>query len=346
MASFYVSHTEKFNAGGLKGIGIHNERKSQNSKNQDIDKNRSHLNYDLHKGDNQISYEAEVNKIIKKNYTSNRKIRANAVIMTSTIISASPEFFENKPQEEIKKYFEMNYEYLKERIGENNVISATVHMDEKTPHMHFCSVPITTDGRLCAKEIYDREALRELQSEPVELVREIYPEIERGKVNHTGKSKHVDSEVFKALEAEKALKELQNKEQTYRTLQELKRAAKKKKSKNLNNLIFTGNEEYTVSEKVIDDLISKASQVDQAFKERDQAQKSLDEYLERNRFYEKKVPKLEKELEQLKYNERAYKKRLEKAGLNTEVDTIEEAVKKTLKKQYSKNRSKTRGLER
>ncbi len=338
MASFYVSHTEKFNAGGLKGIGIHNERKSENSKNQDIDKNRSHLNYDLHKGDNQISYEAEVNKIIKKNYTSDRKIRANAVIMTSTVISASPEFFENKSQEEIKKYFEMNYDYLKERIGESNVISATVHMDEKTPHMHFCSVPITEDGRLCAKEIYNREALRELQSEPVELVREIYSEIERGKVNHTGKSKHVDSEVFKVQELEKKINDLKLQDEQLKNLFELSRDLKKKKTKSAYNLFFDGDTAYTVRESQIDSLIALASRTEDIPEENKRLEKELTEERLKRYEYEREYKAMKEKKNKMSKQIDQFKRRLEKNNLSSEYIEYKIVLPKA--------RSRDRGLER
>ena len=42
---------------------------------------------------------------------------------------------------------------MKKEVGEQNIISAIVHMDEKTPHMHLCFTPITEDNRLSAKEI-------------------------------------------------------------------------------------------------------------------------------------------------------------------------------------------------
>lgn len=44
------------------------------------------------------------------------------------------------------------------------MLYATVHLDEKTPHMHFGIVPITQDGRLSAKEVIgNKKALTEFQ---------------------------------------------------------------------------------------------------------------------------------------------------------------------------------------
>lgn len=66
----------------------------------------------------------------------------------------------------IKQFFELSYKFLSERYGEQNVISAYVHMDETTPHMHFLFIPIVDDKKwnekhpdkeprvkVCAKEL-------------------------------------------------------------------------------------------------------------------------------------------------------------------------------------------------
>jgi len=68
--------------------------------------------------------------------------------------------------EQIKQFFELSYKFLSERYGEKNVISAYVHMDETTPHMHFLFIPIVDDKKwnekhpdkeprvkVCAKEL-------------------------------------------------------------------------------------------------------------------------------------------------------------------------------------------------
>ena len=49
--------------------------------------------------------------------------------------------------EQIKQFFELSYKFLSERYGEQNVISAYVHMDETTPHMHFLFIPIVDDKK-------------------------------------------------------------------------------------------------------------------------------------------------------------------------------------------------------
>ena len=52
---------------------------------------------------------------------------------------------------EVRAFFQHAVDFLRNELGEDRLISAVVHMDEKTPHMHVSFVPITKDGRLSAK---------------------------------------------------------------------------------------------------------------------------------------------------------------------------------------------------
>ena len=68
-------------------------------------------------------------------------------------MTASPEFFKDKKREEIQTFFQTALDFIKQEQNPDTIISAVVHMDEKTPHMHLSFVPLTEDGRLSAKEI-------------------------------------------------------------------------------------------------------------------------------------------------------------------------------------------------
>lgn len=64
-----------------------------------------------------------------------------------------------------KQFFEATYAFLKDRYGQENVISAYVHLDEVTPHMHYAFIPIAPDKKnegykLSAKETITRADLR------------------------------------------------------------------------------------------------------------------------------------------------------------------------------------------
>ena len=96
-----------------------------------------------------------------------------------------------------------------------------VHMDEKTPHMHFLHVPVTPDGRLNANKIYTRQSLRKLQSGlPAHLQSRGFV-IERGVEQTPGSTKkHMDTREFK--QQQEALEKLiQESEETSRNSRQL-----------------------------------------------------------------------------------------------------------------------------
>lgn len=79
------------------------------------------------------------------------KTRSNSVVGLDTIYTASPEFFKLHDSQIADDFFQDCLEYHRQHYG--HVVSAVVHYDEQTPHMHIMSVPLTRDGRLSAREI-------------------------------------------------------------------------------------------------------------------------------------------------------------------------------------------------
>ena len=73
-----------------------------------------------------------------------------------------------------------------------------VHLDEKTPHMHFLHVPVTQDGRLNANKIYTRESLKMLQTELPRHLQSRGFDLQRGVEQEPGaKKKHLNTREFK-----------------------------------------------------------------------------------------------------------------------------------------------------
>ena len=161
--SYMVCHGMKSKAGDIKNIEKHIERKNKDYKNKDIDKSKTHLNYDLHYERYQ-SYKYRINERIKEEYTGTRAIRKDAIFMVNFVISSDQEFFKNLSEERQREYFKISYDYLKDYFGEKNVVSAKVHLDETTPHMHFTAIPLI-DGKLNAKKLMNRNFLRKIQDE-------------------------------------------------------------------------------------------------------------------------------------------------------------------------------------
>lgn len=191
--SYMVCHGMKSKAGDVKNIEKHIERKNKDYKNKDIDKSRTHLNYDLHYERYQ-SYKNRINERIKEEYTGTRAIRKDAIFMVNFIISSDQEFFKNLSEERQREYFKISYDYLKDYFGEKNVISSKVHLDETTPHMHFTAIPLV-DGKLNSKKLMTRGFLRKIQSELPEILKNDGFEIERG--IEGSKRKHIETETYK-----------------------------------------------------------------------------------------------------------------------------------------------------
>ncbi|TFW45536.1 MobV family relaxase [Bacillus sp. 005/A4HT-01/001] len=160
--AFIICNMRKFKSADIKGLQIHNQREKESHTNPDIDQNRAHLNYDL-LHDQRVDYKSLINEHIEKNVETKRAIRKDAVRCCSFMVSASPEFFDGISPEREKAFFESNLSFLQERYGKENVMYASVHKDETTPHMHVGLVPITKEKKLSAKQIFNKVEMKQLQ---------------------------------------------------------------------------------------------------------------------------------------------------------------------------------------
>lgn len=111
--------------------------------NQDIDITRTHLNYNLAEEDQKEKQLDFINKRMKDLKCLNRK---DVNVMITWVITL-PQEMNGKSDEEKKRFFRKSYEFLKNRYGAENVISAYVHMDEGQPHMHFAFTPVMYDQK-------------------------------------------------------------------------------------------------------------------------------------------------------------------------------------------------------
>lgn len=183
---------EKYNRGDIVGIERENERDEnyKSTRNPQIDKSKTYLNY--HTLPYEKKYLSFIDERIKE-LAPKRKIKDDTVLITSFILGSDKEFFDGISPEAQKRFFDDCTEFFAERYGKENVVSAVVHLDESTPHLHFNLMPVT-GGRLCAKELFDRSALRELQTDFYEVVGKKYG-LKRGKEGST--AKHLDMVAYK-----------------------------------------------------------------------------------------------------------------------------------------------------
>lgn len=132
-------------------IELENERDENYSPdNPSIDLSRTGRNYHtVHRSERYMDY---IGKRIAT-LPLKRKVRKDAVLMGAFIISSDGEFFKKLLPSQQRRFFADATEYFAEKYGKENIISAVVHMDETTPHMHLNLIPIV-DHRLCAKELF------------------------------------------------------------------------------------------------------------------------------------------------------------------------------------------------
>lgn len=196
--SKFVCNVQKFKGGQLYGMDIHIQRKTENHSNKDIDISRSNLNYELVSGQQNQHYFTAVKKRIEQGYTGKKELRKDATLACGVLISSDKQFFEKLTAEQERQFFQTAYEHLCETYGKENIISAKVHKDETTPHLHAIVVPLTKDGRLTAKELFDRKALTALHNNIPKKLKERGFNIERGEKN--ANVKRIETDEWKRIQ--------------------------------------------------------------------------------------------------------------------------------------------------
>ena len=193
-AQYAILRFAKYKGPEIGHIESHNERtKEKYASNPDVDTSRSHLNF--HLVTPQRKYRAEAEKQIAE---AGCRTRSDSVRVVEALVTATPEFFKSKKKGEVKAYFQEALDFIKQNQKPETIISAVVHMDEKTPHMHLSFVPLTEDGRLCAKEIVgNKKKLTWWQDEFWKHMVKKYPDLERGEsASETGRT-HIPPRLFK-----------------------------------------------------------------------------------------------------------------------------------------------------
>ena len=193
-AQYAILRFAKYKGPEIGHIESHNERtKEKYASNPDIDTSRSNLNFHLITPE--CKYRAESEKQIAE---AGCRTRSDSVRVVEALVTASPEFFKGKKKSEVKAYFTEALDFIQKHQSKDTIISAVVHMDEKTPHMHLCFVPLTEDKRLSAKEIVgNKKKLTWWQDEFWKHMVKKYPDLERGEsVSETGRT-HIPPRLFK-----------------------------------------------------------------------------------------------------------------------------------------------------
>lgn len=134
-----------------------------------------------------------------------KRVRHDSVRGMEVILTGSPEGFirgQNGRAVDYSKskWAQDNLNFLKEKFGAKNVVSFTLHQDEKTPHIHAVLAPITEKNTLSADQLFNPKSLRQLQTDYAQAMA---PHgMERG-VEHS-QAKHDPMQRLYGLEAQHA----------------------------------------------------------------------------------------------------------------------------------------------
>lgn len=217
--SFAIIRNTKYKRENLKGIYRHNERKNKNYSNDNIDKEKSYLNYSLKSP--KYRYDKEFD-IMKEKYDLKGQIKTVSNIACEYIITSDKQFFDKIGEEETKRYFETAYNFVTEykNLGEQYIMSAKVHMDEETPHMHLIFLPVVhtqdkkgnnIDKLACSEFWKEKDSYRRLQDAFYQYMTSHNFKLERGVPKEETGREHIDIKEYKEItNFDKTKEKLQN----------------------------------------------------------------------------------------------------------------------------------------
>jgi hypothetical protein len=142
--SYAIIRNAKYKIANLPSVSRHNERQNEEYGNKDIDKTRTSDNYHL-RAPIERSYEKEFDRLridndLKGNLRLTGKKQSN--VACEFLITSDVDYFHDIGADETRRFFQIAYEYAHRKVGERNILSAVVHMDETTPHMHLTYIPV------------------------------------------------------------------------------------------------------------------------------------------------------------------------------------------------------------
>lgn len=202
--SYAIIRNKNYKMGQLPYIYRHNERKNTNYSNKDINKSNSIKNYSL-KTIN-TSYQKAFN-LLKEKYKLKGQIKKVSNVMCELIITSDKDFFEKIGEQETKRYFKLAYDFVVNynNLGEEFIVSAKVHNDETTPHLHIVFIPVVHTTNKKGKEINKiacsefwkgKESYRILQDRFFKYVTDNGFDLERG---NTKDNEHIPIEKLKKI---------------------------------------------------------------------------------------------------------------------------------------------------
>ena len=342
--SYAIIRNEKLTRAEVNGKGTHNDRKSKNHTNKDIDSSRTLLNYYIKK--NELTYTKEFDKYMKENNLQGH-LRSNSIIMCQMIFTSDQAFFDKIGEKETKRYFDECYKFicLYKNLGEKNIISAVVHLDEGAPHMHLMFVPVvhTKDkegkdiDKICARDFWKgRDSYRKLQDAYFNHVKSNGFDLERGIFVEDTVRKHYTVEEYKKItnyeNTKRILNEIQLELPDTPDINDIKvnRLSKKRDVKILEDIIKPKDDLIKDLYKDNLSLHKELSKQSKVINEAEKYQKERDKILADNKALHNQVDNIKAEYKEKEFDlEWYYKKQVKK--LEKETNRLHKIIDKFYK---------------
>ena len=216
--SYAIIRNENHKMGAVHLIERHNERLNKNYSNKDIDLLRSHLNYHMKQIQSE-TYHQEFERIREKyNLLGNLRLTGEkqSNVMCEFLITSDKEFFDKLGEEKTKRFFSDAYDFVASKVGgERFIVSAVVHMDEKSPHMHVSYIPVIKGKdrkknpclRINCSEFWKgRDSYSRLQDEYYDFISSRGYFLERGEKGST--TEHLSVSEYKLKKTQEQISEL------------------------------------------------------------------------------------------------------------------------------------------
>ena len=337
--SYAIVRNEKLTRAEVNGKGTHNDRKAKNHTNKDIDTTKTHLNYYIKK--NELTYTKEFDKYLKETNAQGH-LRSNSIIMCQMIFTSDQIFFDKIGEKETKRYFDECYKFIcnYKNLGEKNIISAVVHLDEGVPHMHLMFVPVVhtkdKDGndidKICARDFWKgRDSYRKLQDAYFNYVKSKNFDLERGMFVEDTDRKHYTVEEYKKItnyeNTKKVLKEIKLEIPEIPDINEISKFSIKRDEKILKEIIKPKDdlikELYKDNLSLHKELSKQSKVVDEAVK----YQKERDIILADNKSLHSQVENIKTEYKEIEFDlDWNYKKQIKK--LEKEINHLHKIIDK------------------
>ncbi len=346
--SYAIIRNTKYKRENLKGVFRHNERKNKNYSNDNIDKERSYLNYSIKQP--RHSYEKEFDKI-REEFNLKGQIKTVSNIACEYVITSNKQFFETIGEKETKRYFETAYQFVTEykNLGEQYIMSAKVHMDEETPHMHLIFLPVVhtknkkgddIDKLACSEFWKAKDSYRQLQDAFYNYMTSHNFELERGVPKEESGRVHIDLSEYKELtNFDETKKKLQNMKLELPNVPDIadiniNRLSKKRDEKIIEEIIKPKDD--LINELYQDKLILQQELLRKSkmFEKAEKYQKERDNIIADNKDLHNQVEQIKSEYKQKEFDiEWKYKSKIkglekENSRLNKIIDKFYETIDK------------------